>query len=143
MKTRIVKQYICEYCGKRGLSAGHMGKHERHCTMNPARECRMCTIIERHGDGAHAFSIDELKAFLPEPVEDTRNGMEGSDIYLNTKEINIGIKQLSEAVSHCPACVLAAIRQKGIMVPATRFNYKSEIDDFWGDYNDDIYGGRW
>ena len=62
MRVKMVKQYICDFCGKKGLGAGHIKKHEKHCTMNPDRECRMCVLVS----GAQT-PLKELLALMPKP----------------------------------------------------------------------------
>lgn len=42
MKTIIKKVYYCDFCKKHGLSSGSLKKHEKHCTNNPNRFCRIC-----------------------------------------------------------------------------------------------------
>jgi hypothetical protein len=121
MKVKTVKQYKCDFCGKKNYQAGAMKSHEKHCTMNPERSCRMCDKT-----GGHGFDVSELLAMLPSPAESIAN----------INEINEAIKKLQVKVEHCPACVLAAIRQKKIPVGATSFNFKKELDNFWADYND-------
>lgn len=42
MRTKRVLRYWCDYCNKSMGSKNGMQTHERHCTMNPNRYCRMC-----------------------------------------------------------------------------------------------------
>ena len=42
MRTVLKKVYYCDFCKKKGLSASSISKHEKHCTLNPKRECRLC-----------------------------------------------------------------------------------------------------
>ena len=76
--------------------------------------------------------IEDLLAVLPEWKEQHDCGY--SD---NASEINDVIPMLSHAAGQCPACMLAAIRQKGIPVPAVEsFNFKAKCDAIWADIND-------
>ncbi|MCK5346673.1 MAG: hypothetical protein KAR20_24855, partial [Candidatus Heimdallarchaeota archaeon] len=51
---RVVKKnvYYCDFCKKKGLRS--LKIHEKHCTANPDRECRLCDnqsikpIIEKY-----------------------------------------------------------------------------------------------
>ena len=51
---KVVKKnvYYCDYCNKKGLRS--LKAHEKHCTANPDRECRLCDnpsvkeIIEKY-----------------------------------------------------------------------------------------------
>lgn len=127
MKVKKVNQYQCEHCGKKNYSAGHMRTHEAHCTMNPERACRMC---ERAGEAP--TPIKELLAMLPEP----HIGEGFHYPLINIEEIDRAIETVHEK-TECPACTLAAIRQKGIMVPMTKFNYRAACNDFWAEWQED------
>ena len=127
MKRRRVWRYSCDYCKKSNCSASAMSLHEKHCTMNPGRDCRMCN----HGDCYQEDMITLIFAVR-----------EGLDI-------------LREVASGCPACMLAAIRQARKYFEVEKndfdgfsyindymsedihqFNYKEEKASFWGDIND-------
>ncbi len=84
MRKKRSWRYYCDHCGKSGGSGGAMSQHERHCTLNPTRECRMCALA-----GGAPTSMPRLIAAL------RGNGVVGA----------------REAADGCPACVLAAIRQ--------------------------------
>jgi hypothetical protein len=129
MKVKKVNQYQCDFCGKKNYSAGHMKSHEKHCTMNPERACRMCAVV-----GVSPSPMTELLAMLPEP--EWHPDDLGFETFVNIKEINEAIDALQEKVRDCPACTLAAIRQKGILVPITKFDYTSATKGFWNDFND-------
>jgi len=40
MKIKNKKVYYCDYCKKHSLR--NITLHEKHCTLNPHRDCRMC-----------------------------------------------------------------------------------------------------
>ena len=130
MKTKLVTQYKCDFCSKKNYQAGAMRAHEKHCTKNPERSCRMCDKA-----GGHGFDMSELLAMLPSPIEQDDYGT-----IVNIDEINEAIDSLRDKVEGCPACVMATIRQKGIPVPATNFDFKKELESFWSCYNDDHRG---
>lgn len=44
MKVLLRKVYYCDFCKKSNRSASAMSKHEKHCTLNPKRECRLCRM---------------------------------------------------------------------------------------------------
>lgn len=91
MKERMRKQYYCDFCKKSGGSKYHMKIHEKHCTNNPDRECRMCVLLH----GGQIAPTKELIAAL---------GSGGDE----------GLKRLEEASDYCPMCTLSAIRQSGV-----------------------------
>jgi uncharacterized Zn-finger protein len=129
MQIRQVKQYICDFCGKRGLSSGHMKRHERHCTKNPERECRMCDVL-----GVEQQPITNLMAVLPDPSEyvfDDEWGYGGyrEDLFTATDAV---MPKLKDLASECPMCIMAALRQKGIPVNRVNsFDYKKEVAEIW------------
>lgn len=50
MKTlKNLNVYQCEFCGKKGLSASHIARHEKYCPKNPevATMCAECGNLER------------------------------------------------------------------------------------------------
>ena len=129
MKIKTVKQYQCDFCGKKNYSAAAMNKHEKNCTMNPDRECRMCKLREDS-----QTPLSELVAILPkmEIVDDNYGGVR----VLNAEEIETAMKAVREKADNCPTCILATIRQKGVYVSITGFDYKKECKEFWNNYNE-------
>lgn len=135
MKTKTVKRHWCDFCNRAGLQAHAMAKHEKHCTMNPARDCRVCGLL---GGSVHvgAERMAELVAILPDPTAFL------SADWLNTQhtelahDIAAAMPKLRAEVDNCPACILAALRQKKIPVPmAEGFDFKSEMASIFADAN--------
>ena len=144
MKKKQVWQYSCDFCKKKRLSASAMSIHEKHCTMNPNRECRMCA----HTENSVPRPMAELIAILPtkasllateeEKAESFKWGCEGE--YTNHAEIpvNAALPALRAATDNCPACIMAAIRQAGINVPiASDFHFTEEVKEFWDKVNEE------
>lgn len=129
MRVRQVKQYICDFCGKRGLSSGHMKRHERHCTKNPERKCRMCDVL-----GVTQQPIADLLAVLPNPAEYAHEDAwehlcYRDELFTATDTV---MPTLRDLASECPMCIMAALRQKGIPVNRVNsFNYKEELAEVW------------
>lgn len=121
--TRIrVWRYICDYCGKRSLSGGHMSCHEKYCTANPNRICRM----HAHFDEPQRSIIDLMMA-------------------LNSQAEDHGMTELRKRATNCPMCILAAIRQSGIQKwdgdiesPPLNlgFDFKVELKSAWQTINE-------
>jgi len=142
MKIKKVNRYYCEYCKKSGCSAGHMVKHEKHCTMNPNRICRMCEIVSCNSAMKKPISISILKKLFPNPKEYVIEDEYGWISYLDEFGIKVekAMIKLREFTNNCPACILAVLRQCGIPVPFVKsFNYKKECAQMWADYNDQEY----
>jgi len=120
MKIKTVNQYQCEYCGKKNYSAPHMRKHEKHCTMNPDRGCRVCDHVGEAND------LSELKDRLQKPEFVT---VDGVDECTNIESAKVALKDVE-----CPACKLAALRQVGYH-PGDVFDYKEELKQMWYSIN--------
>lgn len=89
--------------------------------------------------------MKELLAVLPDPTNyiiETDFEFTG---YIGLREAASDVlPKLRELTNNCPACILAALRQKGIPVPCVQdFNFKSECDAVWADINETNarYGG--
>lgn len=91
MTRKWVWRYFCDFCGKGSLSGGHMKKHEKHCTANPDRSCRMHANLE-----GIQVPVKQLIAAINPRLPDR------------------GLADLRRLAENCPMCILAAIRQSGI-----------------------------
>ena len=133
MKTKKVNRYYCEFCKKSGGAAGHMKKHEERCTLNPNRHCGYCDLLEEQQP-----KLADLIAILPNPKEyEHEDAVYECFFYKGLEEaVDAVLPKLREACNNCPACIMAALRQKGIPVPvATNFHFKEECQSIWNDFN--------
>lgn len=96
MKTKRKNVYYCEFCGKYSLRKDSMELHERHCTLNPDRYCRMCNEKRDYRSFVNS---------LRERFEVEENG---ENIVWKGKEITL--REVKEFAEHCPACILTVIR---------------------------------
>jgi len=131
MRKKKVWRYYCEFCKKANCSSGSMAKHEASCTKNPNRVCRMCKML-----GKAQIPMKELLELLPEHNPQDFVFRFGAE----NEPIEAGIKKLREVTEDCPACILAALRQRGIPVPATSFDFKKECEAAWADFNSKQWG---
>ncbi len=134
MTKKKVWRYCCDFCGKKGLSSGHMQAHEKSCTANPNRKCRM-----------HDHYPDSVQ----EPVEVLINALR-MDLVVAPEIVN-GLPvhklwNLRSVSGTCPMCMLAAIRQSGIKKwhetenpspPSLDFDFKKELTAAWAVINED------
>lgn len=121
MTTKKLNRYYCDFCGKSGGSAGHMKNHEAHCTLNPNRQCRLCNRLQQTPK-----PIEELKALLPVMELEEINGYDQFS-EASIAALKAAVPVLRDACGGCPACMMAALRQKGIPVPvAEGFDYATE-----------------
>ena len=130
MTSKQIRQYKCDFCGKRGLSASAMSKHEKRCTMNPGRVCGVCAFCS----GDDQAKMADLLAILPTADTarikwpDMKFGRDGEWTEESTEkedavkayraelreQVRAVWAALGEAANDCPACILAAIRQSGV-----------------------------
>ena len=142
MRTKKVNRYWCDFCNRAGLSAGHMRVHEKHCTMNPARECRVCKLVDGGRDADFVMPpLADLVQMLPDPVPFKRT-YEGTIVeYFDgslAEAAGVVLPALRAAAGDCPACILAAIRQRGIPVPMVeKFSFGDEMKEIWNGINED------
>lgn len=133
MKVKKVNRYWCEFCGKASCSGGHMKKHEERCTKNPNRKCGVCKLIDQEQP-----SLPELIAVLPDPAPYLN--VDGEMSFYDGKlqeECNRLLPSLRHAAGECPACMLAAIRQRGIPVPlVSEFSFSKMMKAIWDDINE-------
>jgi hypothetical protein len=121
MITKKVNRYYCEYCNKSGGNAAVIKKHEKHCTLNPNRECGCCdTYLDRE-----QTDLNELMALLPIPDSDNAEQL--------TKD---AIPALMELSGNCPTCIMSALRQKGIPMYWVNdvYNFNKRLDELRKDY---------
>lgn len=124
MRRKRSWRYYCDFCKKSGGSASSLSVHERHCTMNPGRECRMCERPRR-------LRIRDVAEAIGAALRNSAGGLE----------------ELRSLAGDCPACMLSAIRLSGVQndywegimegldVPpcylSSHFNFKEEKRRFY------------
>ena len=133
MKRKKVWRFYCEFCKKAGCSGGHIKRHEERCTMNPNRVCGMCKMTDNE-----QIDIKDMLAILPDPTEYIiKDDFLVSFNVAFDKIVDDALSKLRELTGNCPACILSALRQKGIPVPcAQNFHFKAECDNVWADINE-------
>lgn len=135
MRERIVKRYYCDYCKKAGCSKYHMTEHEKHCTMNPNRDCRMCALLANS-----AAPLDEIRALVPR----IREVSDDQGLYDHThygRKVAEAVDVMRQAADGCPVCVFAALRQEHVFVSSEAFDFKAECDAVFREVNADRYQG--
>lgn len=136
MKVKRVNRYYCEHCKKSGCSARHIRHHEERCTMNPDRKCGMCANLLK----VEQQPTETLLALLPEPESLWSDGGGEAFGFIYTENLQTAMKKLREVTEDCPACILAALRQKGIPVALINdFNFTAECEAVWAEINRENY----
>lgn len=146
MKTVKKNVYYCDFCKKRTLSASSMSVHEKHCTANPDRKCRICDnymgVRVTVDEFKKRFKLHESKLSYPGETyfQETIIAVEwiGKPITMN---------EVCDLVDNCPNCKLAVIRQTGLnryyfntngSENQFHFDYKSEMAEAMSDKNKEI-----
>ena len=124
MKTKRKIVYYCDYCSKKSLRS--LKIHEKHCTANPDRECRLCDnksikpIIEKY---QKFFTVHPMNCMVKFKKEFT-------------------LKNIIDELDYiCPNCIFAIIRCLGLnryyMGNKFKFNYREELDKWWAIVNEE------
>ena len=142
MITKKVNRYYCEFCKKSGCNISVIRKHELACTLNPNRICRVCKMD--HGDWTQREGeqkpLTDLLVLLPDPSSYLVSDRWGEGFSNTLTDIvNSVLPKLREISGDCPACIMAALRQKGIPLPmVTDFNFTKEMKEIWDDINETL-----
>lgn len=111
MKTIKKNVYYCDFCKKRSLRS--LKIHEKHCTANPDRECRICEY-----DNIHLKEIVEKYRAMFTLVNANFGGPYSPDSG-NDPAVEYSGKftwrEIAEDFEQCPACTLAVLRQLGML----------------------------
>lgn len=123
---KIIKKnvYYCEYCKKHSLSSYSMKLHEKHCTKNNNRKCRLC----KH----NGIKTPNFKGLL----------------HIDKKcswrtNIKIDKIQFLKKFNYCPICAFAYLRKINFKIELyynnsiCEFDLKKEIKNYYNkkDYN--------
>jgi len=123
MKAKIRNVYYCEFCGKHGLKKDSIEFHEKHCTLNPERYCRMCNKKRDYRSFVNSlrerFEVEEKN---------------GEKIVWKGKEITL--REIEKFAEHCPACILTVIRLLKIQKYSVfwgffEFDYQKAVSDYY------------
>jgi hypothetical protein len=98
----------------------------------------MCVLMERATGESSSVSLAELMAVLPDwndrpryndyPSQSTMDAWNG--------ECEDALKKLKELTLNCPACILAALRQKGFPAGGVDWSFTAAARDFFARMND-------
>jgi hypothetical protein len=132
MKTKTKKVYYCDFCKKHSLRS--LAKHEKYCTGNADRECRLC---DRRKDTTPKLKVliryFKRQMYIPPKTE---SGSIPADQIKQPK-----LEDIMDKVDYCPACALAIIRGCKLQhYPfSLNFDYKKEIENWWSEKNKEDY----
>ncbi len=146
MKSKIIKQYSCDFCKKKGLSASHISRHEKACTNNPHRICNMCKCEWAPFDYVITNLIVEFKEKIQKTISVLPQDEYYPPFYIKDNELEkykkieeklkTHVNWLCEIVCGCPACMLSVIRQSdNCRILKNIFDYKKEKEMWWSEKN--------
>jgi len=136
MKIKKKCVYYCDFCSKKSLRS--LKIHEKHCTANPDRECRLCDnksikpIIEKY---QKFFTIEETEQVV-------LGGQEWEIVIKPTFKKQFTLKDIINELDYiCPNCILAIIRCLGLnryyFEKKFKFDYKKALDNWWRIINEE------
>jgi len=131
MKIRKKNVYYCDFCKKHSLVP--LLKHERACTLNPGRTCRMCEETRSN--------YQQTAQKIYDQTIKTMNEMDGDRPFT----IEVKSVDLMDPVEACPACALTILRLVHKLIAerledwtihlVTDFDYAKEKTAWWNDRN--------
>ena len=132
MRIKTKKVYYCDFCKKKSLKT--LEKHEKHCTGNINRECRMCGITPNYQE-----IVDKLKAryhiVRDEPTFE--NMFSFQQVIWHGEEITG--KEITDLVDQCPACALTIIKHIDASIINIDFNYTEKCKELWSEFNEEYH----
>lgn len=148
---KVIKKnvYYCDFCKRKNLSAGAMSVHEKHCTANPNRECRLCGKKDI-ADVVNKFTV--RFRLHPNELNDifTEDFVLGHEYKIEWLGEPVTMKEIRDEVDDCPNCILAVLRQTGFnkhYFEFEKFDYQQELKDAMAEknreYEDDSYAYRY
>ncbi len=108
-----------------------MARHEKSCTMNPDRVCRMCGV-----DGNLPQPNREALIEAVSVAKVTSYTDEYDQVHCRIDNQEEALSRLRD-ITTCPACILTAIRTLGVPASAfEKFRYSEEKSDMWSSVNE-------
>lgn len=100
-----------------------MKKHEKHCTLNPNRVCRMCDAADIPQQPTEEL-VEKFKEITDK---------QSLESFLDSPAAQENCEKLRDITQNCPACMLAVIRQCPEAI--VDFDFRKESESFWRDIN--------
>lgn len=144
MRVKRVNRYYCDFCDKGGYSAGHMKKHELHCTANPDRTCRMCKALDQNQP-----DLKPAIELLPDPGKLKTNYSDEFGEWTRydglLEALKVALPKIRDILDECPVCMYSALRRRGLfadgqlygLVREAGFDFKGELQATWAEINDE------
>ncbi len=129
MKIKVRNVYYCDFCKKHSLRP--LTEHEKHCTANPNRICRLC------GRTNYEKLITKYKDENILPIRKTEEMGESYYSGEEAAKFNKKIIELYDETDNCPICTLTVIRCTILERYRwlIRWDYKKEMEKYWKEKN--------
>ena len=132
MRTKIKKVFYCDFCKKHSLKS--LIIHEKHCTANPNRECRLCGRKDINKIIPN-YKIEIKQEWFKKP-----HTIEGIVMDKIKKMVIEKIEQLRNEVNECPVCISTVIRCNKYHWPIVpQYDFKENLKLWWNKINDEKY----
>jgi len=120
---KSIKKYVyyCDFCKKKGLRKDAIVNHEKNCTANPLRYCKLCeNSTELTEDIVYFKSRFKIVKSKSTPL-DNMFDFESDKIEWIGKETTMD--ELRRRYDDCPACILSILRQTGMNLYPFQFEF--------------------
>jgi len=133
MIVKTKKVYYCEHCGRYRLTPQSIRDHERSCTANPNRVCRMG--CENGIDLAEVIAAFKARFEIVREQVEWPLGAWTERIVWHGNPITID--EVLTITEVCPACTLAVIRQAGLnhILTGDGWDYRKAQREWWAERN--------
>ncbi len=115
VNVKLKKVYYCSYCKKYSLRKDIMINHEKGCTKNSNRYCKLCELIGQTNNIPEL--INKYKHYSLKPI-------------ISNEEQDEILTYIKQDTGECPNCILTILRLSGLQL--YNFDYKEKLKRFWG-----------
>jgi len=130
---RVAKRnvYYCDFCKKHSLRS--LVVHEKHCTANPDRECRLCESGKSVSPIIKKYStMFELQDRVDAKIFGWGGGYTPAIVFKTEFTLKDIIKELDY---QCPNCILTILRCLGVtkycLENRFKYDYKKALANWW------------
>ena len=131
MRTILKKVYYCDFCKKYSLRS--LATHEKHCTGNVNRKCRLCEDI----------NINDIPTIVKGYNDRITNSSYNPDNLIFGTKIEwkgepITLEGLVSDVGDCPNCALTVMRCADLYrLHSFEYDYQKHLTQWWADVNEE------
>ena len=136
--------FYCDFCKKKGMSGSHISIHEKHCTANPDRDCRLCgrTGFRMYKRAGIREIIDKYRKYFYTRKIKPRHPFDADDVQVVYRK-KFTLQEIMDEVDECPNCIFTIIRCLGLnryyFKKKFDYDYKEALKDWWGGVNEEAH----